>query len=269
MANGAGQRKIGIVTFNNEVQVIGDGVTDAQTITGDHLNNFEWLQQNGKAQASARLNESISATKDTLNARLEAIEETGPTALGPGILTSVAMACEGSAGSTVVICTDGLANVGLGAWDECVTEADSQAAQQFYERVGQIAAEAGVTINIVSIEGDECNIDSLSKLAELTGGNVERVNPTTLTKDFANMLSVPVIATKVEAKVKLHKGLQFRNELATDLSEDKTLLARSFGNVTAETMFTFEYGMKPISQLLEMEDFDMSTITHFPFQCQI
>jgi hypothetical protein len=44
MANGAGQRKIGIVTFNNEVQVIGDGVTDAQTITGDHLNNFEWLQ---------------------------------------------------------------------------------------------------------------------------------------------------------------------------------------------------------------------------------
>lgn len=81
------------------------------------------------------------------------------------------------------------------------------------------------------------------------------------------MLSVPVIATKVEAKVKLHKGLQFRNELATDLSEDKTLLARSFGNVTAETMFTFEYGMKPISQLLEMEDFDMSTITHFPFQC--
>ena len=107
----------------------------------------------------------------------------------------------------------------------------------------------------------------MSKLAELTGGNVERVNPTTLTKDFANMLSVPVIATKVEAKVKLHKGLQFRNELATDLSEDKTLLARSFGNVTAETMFTFEYGMKPISQLLEMEDFDMSTITHFPFQC--
>lgn len=61
------------------------------------------------------------------------------------------------------------------------------------------------------------------------------------------MLSVPVIATNVEAKVKLHKGLQFRNELATDLSEDKSLLARRFGNTTAETVFTFEYGMKPIS----------------------
>lgn len=113
--------------------------------------------------------------------------------------------------------------------------------------MGQIASAAGVTINIVSIEGDECNLDSLSSLAELTGGKVERVNPTTLTQDFANMLSVPVIATNVEAKVKLHKGLQFRNELATDLSEDKSLLARRFGNATTETIFTFEYGMKPIS----------------------
>lgn len=193
-----------------------------------------------------------------MKSKLDAIEETGPTALGPGILTSVSLAAQGSPGSSVVICTDGLANIGLGAFDECVTEADTTAAEQFYERVGQIASAAGVTINIVSIEGDECNLDSLSSLAELTGGKVERVNPTTLTQDFASMLSVPVIATNVDAKVKLHKGLQFRNELPQDLSEDKTMLARRFGNATAETIFTFEYGMKPISQLLEMTDLDMT-----------
>ena len=157
------------------------------------------------------------------------------------------MAAEGSAGSTVVICTDGLANIGLGAWDECYTEEQTSAAQRFYENVGEFASEAGVTINIVSIEGDECNLDALSTLAELTGGTVERVNPTTLTKDFAAMLSIPVVATNVEAKVKLHKGLQFRNELDADLSADKSLLARRFGNTTAETIFTFEYGMKPLS----------------------
>ena len=83
------------------------------------------------------------------------------------------------------------------------------------------------------------------------------------------MLSIPVVATNVEAKVKLHKGLQFRNEIDTDLSADKSLLARRFGNTTAETVFTFEYGMKPLSQLLQMMDIDMSTITHFPFQTQI
>ena len=175
------------------------------------------------------------------------------------------MAAEGSQGSTVVVCTDGLANIGLGAFDEVNTEEDMQKADAFYETVGQIAQTAGVTINIISIEGDECNIDSLSKLAEISGGSVERVDPTTLTKNFANMLSVPVIATNVEAKVKIHKGLQFRNELAKDVSADKTILARQFGNVTTESIFTFEYGMKPISQLLKMANLDMTQVTHFPF----
>ena len=68
--------------------------------------------------------------------KLDQIEETGPTALGPGILTAVAMAAEGSPGSSVVICTDGLANIGLGAFDECHTPEDTTAAEQFYERVG-------------------------------------------------------------------------------------------------------------------------------------
>ena len=138
-------------------------------------------------------------------------------------------------------------------------------ADAFYEQVGQLAQAAGVTIDIVSIEGDECNIDSLSKLAELTGGAVERVNPSTLTKEFASLLQMPVIATNVEARVKIHKGLRFRNELDKDVSGDKTTLTRKFGNVTAESVFTFEYGLKPISELLEMEDIDLGQITNFPF----
>lgn len=146
------------------------------------------------------------------------IQETGPTALGPAVLTSIAMAAEGKPGSTVVICTDGLANVGLGSFDEVKTQEQMAKVDEFYERVGQLAQSKGVTINIVSIEGDECNIDSLSKLAELTGGQVNRVNPTTLKDDFANMLSVPVIATNVTTRVKLHKGLQFRNEPEANLS---------------------------------------------------
>lgn len=62
-------------------------------------------------------------------------------------------------------------------------------------------------MNIVSITGDECNLESLSKLAELTGGEVTRVDPVELTKNFANILSLPIIASNVVAKVKLHKGL--------------------------------------------------------------
>lgn len=49
MANGAQDRKIGIVTFNHEVQVIGDGTKEPMTIAGDKLNNFDYLKNNGKA----------------------------------------------------------------------------------------------------------------------------------------------------------------------------------------------------------------------------
>ena len=105
------------------------------------------------------------------------IEETGPTALGPALLSSVAMASTGAPGSTVILCTDGLANIGLGSMDEVRSEAEIEALDAFYEQLGILAKDKGVTINIISIKGEECNIDTLSKMADTTGGNVERVEP--------------------------------------------------------------------------------------------
>ena len=100
-----------------------------------------------------------------------------------------------------------MANIGLGAFDEAKTPEQVAKVDEFYERLGEIAKSKGLTINIVSIIGDECNLDSLSKLAEMTGGNVERVDPVQLTTNFANILSQPIIASNVVTKVKLHKGL--------------------------------------------------------------
>lgn len=120
-------------------------------------------------------------------------------------------------------------------------------------------------MSIISIEGDECNIDTLSKIAELTGGQVERVNPTSLTQNFANILALPVIATNVVTKVKLHKGLEFRNEDPANLSEDKSIMVRQLGNVTEETEITFEYRLKPIKDLVKMEDIDLTNMQSFPF----
>jgi hypothetical protein len=228
--------------------------------------DYDYLENNGKTEGASRLEKTIGETAKILKDKVMGIEETGPTAMGPAVLTSVAMACCGKPGSTVTVCTDGLANIGLGAFDEVKTEQDMAKVDEFYERVGQLAQANGVTINIISIQGDECNIDSLSKLADLTGGNVERVNPVTLKDDFSNILSSPVIASNVEVKVKLHKGLEFRNEAAADLSADKTLLARSFGNVTEDNMFTFEYTLKKISELVKMDDIDLEKIKSLPFQ---
>lgn len=90
-----------------------------------------------------------------------------------------------------------------------------------------------------------------------------------MTKTFANSLAAPIIATNVVAKVKLHKGLMFRNELDQNLSEDKTMMVRDIGNVTEDYEITFEYTLKAIKDLVEMEDIDLTSMKSFPFQTQI
>jgi len=70
----------------------------------------------------------------------------------------------------------------------------------------------------------------------------------------------------VVLKVKLHKGLEFRNERAIYLSDDKTIMVRDFGNVYCDTDVTFEYQLKPIIELLKFEDVDFATLTYLPFQ---
>lgn len=102
-------------------------------------------------------------------------------------------------------------------------------------------------------------------LCDLTGGQVERVSPETLTNNFANILSRPVIATNVLVKVKLHKGLTFRNEDPASLSNENTFLVKDMGNVTDESIFTFEYTIKSIMELVELVDIDMTLIKEFPF----
>jgi len=47
MGNGATDRKVGLVAFNHEVTLIGDGTDDPQIIGGDKLENYDYLLENG------------------------------------------------------------------------------------------------------------------------------------------------------------------------------------------------------------------------------
>lgn len=66
--------------------------------------------------------------------------------------------------------------------------------------------------------------------------------------------------------MKLHKGLEFRNQDPINLSDDKTILARNLGNVNEETEVTFEYRMKSVKELIKMVDLDMTKLKSLPFQ---
>jgi hypothetical protein len=109
-------------------------------------------------------------------------------------------------GSKIIVCTDGLANVGLGALDELGTDAEVEAASELYASLGRRAAAAGVTVDIVAIGGDGCDVENIGTLAEAAGGSVEKIDPLQLTSEFGNILAEPVLATNVSVKVLLGLG---------------------------------------------------------------
>ena len=59
MSKGAEQRKVGILTFDKKLTVIGDGSSAPQVIAGKELLDFNYLKQNGKAQAYERLDKTL------------------------------------------------------------------------------------------------------------------------------------------------------------------------------------------------------------------
>ncbi len=131
------------------------------------------------------------------------LEEGGQTALGPALAVAVFVASH-SAGSSVLLATDGLANKGVGALEDL---ADETSAALFYQEVGEQGRLHGVTVSIVSIIGSEARLDTISVVTETTRGLVERVEATKLQKELAVK---PVTATGAMALICLPRALHFR-----------------------------------------------------------
>lgn len=104
-------KKVGLITFNNEVVVFGDCSKDPVNILGDKLTKKENIVAD---VTPLKVESSVKESYEKMLGNFNKIEASGATALGPAILSAIELASKGKVGSTVVICTDGLANIGLG-----------------------------------------------------------------------------------------------------------------------------------------------------------
>eukprot|EP00038_Savillea_parva_P007332 m.169362 g.169362 ORF g.169362 m.169362 type:complete len:769 (+) comp13092_c0_seq1:110-2416(+) len=243
--------RCGLVTFSSDVALVGDGSQATATLAGDALAT-EAAVRDGASAHSGLLTQPIKSSAKLLVDKVFDLEEGGQTALGPAVCAAIELAST-APGSRVVICTDGLANVGVGTLED---EADIPAARAFYTSLAEHALSKGVSVSIVTIDGTEADLDSIECLSDRTGGDIEIVDPLHLADNFTSMLTEPVIASKVEVTMKLHKGLCFRNE---DADPSASTLTRQIGNVNrhSETMFEFKVG-----------DADLN-VDELPFQVQI
>eukprot|EP01123_Difflugia_compressa_P008904 TRINITY_DN2809_c0_g1_i1.p1 TRINITY_DN2809_c0_g1~~TRINITY_DN2809_c0_g1_i1.p1 ORF type:complete len:547 (-),score=106.35 TRINITY_DN2809_c0_g1_i1:69-1709(-) len=217
-----------LITFNHDVTVFGSGPTDTYVITGDQLWDYDLVYNTAK-QLKMNIG-TASAAGDAMIDKVYRLEEGGSTALGPALLYAVGLASN-APGSKVLICTDGLANVGIGNLD--VTDEEIALASSIYSKIANQAKENGTTVSVISIRGDDCSMESLGTLADATNGDVDIVDPIELGVKNVDVLSIPIVATNVEVSLHLRKGLMLVN--------GKSSVVEKYGNATEESDLTFSY----------------------------
>ena len=251
-------KKVGLITFSNEVTLLGDCTKAPITVAGDKLHDFHGLMEIGEKY---ELMNPVHESAENIIKALWDLKEEGATALGPAMILGISMAGQRPR-SQVILCTDGLANVGIGSLEG--VESNFQA---FYTEAGEKAWLKGVTVDVVSIIGSECRIENLSVTTEVANGTVERVDPAQLMdpKNDSNvmhaLLGRRVIATNCFSMVLMHRGLMFKGE--ADDEEDRNWLVRDLGNVTDDTTSSFSYTFRP------KDEVDLSALKEVPFQVQM
>jgi len=240
------KKRLVIVTFNNDVTIYLPGNV-THVITGDKLDQYDFLLNLGN-QLANQLQTNIEQSHPEFTKIILSLTEHGATALGPALLASISIAGT-TRGSSVILCTDGIANVGLGTLENYVPD-DNSPATLFYTRVSTDALQRGVAVSILSIQGTNSSLEHIAKVSAETRGVNHIVDPLNLTKNFNFILQNTIIATDVNATMLLNKALTFRHEKNTE--DNKAL--RVIGNVTQESIITFEYYPKNKEELKNTKD---------------
>ena len=258
LLNTSPSKKVGLVTFSNNVEVLGD-CTNSLKVPSIILDRFDELMNFSQSKKGLFLNENIGSSSVKITEKLMKLRASGGTALGPALLYSVVLASDGGRGSKVVICTDGLANEGVGSLDRNSDQ------NSFYKEIASIATELGISVSVISIEGQECRLESLALVTEETGGSIVKVAPETLTTEFANVMADDVIATQVSVQVFLHKTVKFVKEPAEVLSLNDSRMHKFIGNATPSSAFSFQYALKSNEEIAAL-GINKNDISSIPFQ---
>ncbi|KAK9530567.1 hypothetical protein VZT92_012059 [Zoarces viviparus] len=226
--------RVGLITFNSQVTMHGNENFTSHSLSGAELTDCNFLK---KTAAGFPTPPPLSQNKDYLRKQVLGLRDGGTTALGPAALLAIAIASR-QPGSTVIICTDGKANTDLGNLE--VEDNDTHtllSSTIFYKDLGDDAANQGVTVSVLSIEGTDSRLDELGRLADRTGGKVVIASPKRLHAEFEEIIENRMIATQCTVTLLLPRSLRTRGE-----KEAGHKGTREVGNVDPDTEITFQFG---------------------------
>ncbi|XP_030611275.1 circularly permutated Ras protein 1-like [Archocentrus centrarchus] len=225
--------RVGLVSFNHQVTIHSFDNFSSRCLSGAELIESLYLKE---VAATFPSPPPLSQTKDFLQSQVMSLSPNGATALGPAALLAIAIASR-QPGSKVIICTDGKANTELGNLEEDDNNAcTSISSTIFYQELGEFAANQGVTVSVLSIEGTDCRLDELGKLADRTRGKVVIASPSRLHPEFEQIIQNQTIATHCAVILLLPKSMCMKGE-----KEAGHKVTREVGNVDPHTEITFQF----------------------------
>jgi len=260
-------RRVGFVTFNNEVIAYGDGTKTQVKINGNNLNDYDTIKQMAEKSHDI-ISVPLKDSHNFLMKQLFSIEETGQTALGPAILFSLNLISGVSPGSRIILCTDGISNMGVGSMDQKTSISEIQELKDFYTNMGLFAKEKGIIIDLITFEDEQSNIEVLMNMIDQTGGEIIRVKCDNILQEFSNLLQNDIVATNVKVKVKLHKTMKFRNEDIINIKHEGSTLIKDIGNATKESEMYIEYCFKKSEEIAKY-GIEIDKLSKVPFQTLI
>lgn len=226
-----------IITFGSSVTVFVDGGENKVTINSSTcMNNTDLcLREGAKLQDRCRV--PIANCLESLVARVQQLQVLGSTALGPAMAIAVGIT-QAFNGSRVVICTDGCANIGVGA-------VQKNEAVPFYTELAQKALESGCSISVITTEGEDCAMDNLGSTADITRGRVEIVDPADLSLKVQQLLSQRTVAIAAECRLITGCTLESASSASATkhaaFSVDRNIVRHVVGNVTDDLDLSFKF----------------------------
>lgn len=286
--------KIILIAFNHDLFIFGG--EKEEIISGSILGNYQQLLETGKSYKLPL--KSLQETKDNLIEKLYNLKENGGTAIGSALVVSVGMASQKS-NTEIIICTDGICNLGVGSLREniehinfvhipsqthnnylkhlknqtftdiiinvqdsesIISKYDNLNPKEFFSHLSEVAYDLGTSISVIGIEGEDCQMENLSILADKTSGSVNLVNPLELQKKMREIIELEKVAKNVKVKIIIHPLLKFINMDKRTRMLSEHSLTYDIGNVTEESDVTVEYTIK---------DESLKPPESLPFQAQI
>lgn len=265
--------RVGLLTFGSDVIFYGDCTQSKIEKLNINLKSKDELIE--CAHKNKTKLKPLNETFTNIINQIKMLITNGSTALGPAVAYSIGFSST-EAGSQIILCTDGCANIGIGSIDKT-------GAGQFYDQISLYSKYVGVKVNVISLFGDDAKIAYIGKLAANTNGYINIVDPDNLAIEIQSIFKNRVIATNVKVKFIVNsKYMYIRDDNYTKLeiiasrlrnikkrrilldTEKTSVFENEIGTVNEDTGITFEYGIRSVPN-----EYSNISFTELPFQLQI